>query len=295
MENQNNVEYNIIDILEGLSCVTMNDEIRDEIISSLNMYMRLSVRHNYHEITRYIIERYSKENESETIYVILDNIDFILDYIKCSWGCNNKDVIAPRDCIILDREGECSIFVEHHGVPCTEWKKLYRFVIKLKDHIYLEFIRLSEIRNENARIESELQSLEKTGESLKKMEVELRGAIDKVKEDTRNIYLQMVSILGIFTAIVITVFGGLSVVSEILDGLSMVTLIDRKNVLFSVALVIAFVIDIIFILVVLIGNIHDFYKPPKWILGFVLAINICCLAAVLYSVDIIGCGREMAL
>lgn len=124
----------------------------------------------------------------------------------------------------------------------------------------MEFIRLSEIRNENARIESELQSLEKTGESLKKMEVELRGAIDKVKEDTRNIYLQMVSILGIFTAIVITVFGGLSVVSEILDGLSMVTLIDRKNVLFSVALVIAFVIDIIFILVVLIGNIHDFYK-----------------------------------
>lgn len=26
MENQNNAEYNIIDILEGLSCVTMNDE-----------------------------------------------------------------------------------------------------------------------------------------------------------------------------------------------------------------------------------------------------------------------------
>lgn len=289
MENQKD-RYNIADILERLSCIPMDDEIRNEIVSSLSIYMRLSVRHNYHEITRYIIDHYSSENESETVYVILDNIDRILDYIKESWECKNNNLMAPRDCIILDHEGKCELLIESQvmRMPCWEWKKLYRFVMKLKDHIFLEFVRLSEIRKENARIDEELQELEKTGESIKVMASDLRTSVDKATKDTKNIYLQMVSILGIFTAIVISVFGGLSAISGILDGLSMVTLEDKKNVLFSVALIISFVIDIVFMLVILIGNMWSDYKPKIWISILVLAINICCFAAVLYSMGIIG-------
>ncbi len=280
--------YLVEDILEQLSCISMSDEIKSNIISSLCAYMRNSVRHNYHDITRYVMQKYSKSNESETVQMILYNIDIIIDYIMNAWSCEREDLPSTRDCIVLDHEGTCPIIVENYGIKCSEWKKLYRFVIKLKDHIYLEFIRLSEIRNENARIETELKSLEKTGESLKEMEKELRSSIDKALKETKNIYLQMVSILGIFTAIVISVFGGLSVISGILDGLSTATPENIKGVLFSVALVIAFVIDIIFILVVLIGNMQEAYEPPKWISTFVLVINVCCVIAVLYSINVIG-------
>lgn len=283
--------YSIVDILDQLSCVSMNGEIRAEIISSLCIYMRKSVRHNYHEITKYVMKKFSKIDESETIQMILYNIDIIIDYIKSVWACEENHLLAPRDCLVLDH-GECKLVIESYGIKCSEWKALYRFVIKLKDHIYLEFIRLAEIREQEATINAELHRLEESEESLKRMECELRASIGKATKETKNIYLQMVSILGIFTAIVIAVFGGLSVVSGILDGLSMVTLEDRKNVLFSVALVIAFVIDIIFILVVLIGNMQDLYKPPKWISFFVLTINACCLVAVLYSINIIG-AQEM--
>lgn len=291
MEIKMSDTYRVEDILEQLSCISMSDEIKNNIISSLCVYMRNSVRHNYHDITRYVMQKYSRASESETVQMILYNIDIIIDYIIDIWHCERNDLPSTRDCIVLDHEGNCSIVVENHGIKCSDWKKLYRFVIKLKDHIYLEFIRLSEIRNENARIEAELKSLEDTGESLKEMEKELRSSIDKALKETKNIYLQMVSILGIFTAIVISVFGGLSVISGILDGLATATPENTKGVLFSVALVIAFVIDIIFILVILVGNMQESYKPPKWISAFVLVINACCVIAVLYSINIIGSGN----
>lgn len=287
MEIKETDTYSIEDILEQLTCVTMTDEIRNEIISSLCIYMRKSVRHNYHEITRYIMKKYSSANESETVYVILDNIDAILDYIKSVWSCTNKNLVAIRDCTVLDRDERCNKVIKNEGMECYEWKKLYRFVIKLKDHIFLEFIRLSEIRNENAKIEEELKRLEDTGKSLKDMETELRKSIDNTTKETKNIYLQMVSILGIFTAIVITVFGGMSVVSGIVDGLSMATLEEKKNVIFSITTVITFVIDIVFILLVLIGNMLSNYKPPKLINILVIVMNLWCAITILYTIGAI--------
>ena len=287
MEIKENDTYSIEDILEHLTCITMTDEIRNEIISSLCIYMRKSVRHNYHEITRYIMKKYSSANESETVYVILDNIDAILDFIKSVWNCTNKKPVAIRDCAVLDRDGGCNEIIKNEGMECYEWKKLYRFVIKLKDHIFLEFIRLSEIRNENARMEEELKKLEDTGKSLEKMENELRKSIDNTTKETKNIYLQMVSILGIFTAIVITVFGGISVVSGIVDGLSMATLEEKKNVIFSITTVITFVIDIVFILLVLIGNMWSNYRAPQLIKRLVIGINIWCILTVLYTIGVI--------
>ena len=287
MEIKENDTYSIEDILEHLTCITMTDEIRNEIISSLCIYMRKSVRHNYHEITRYIMKKYSSANESETVYVILDNIDAILDFIKSVWNCTNKKPVAIRDCAVLDRDGGCNEIIKNEGMECYEWKKLYRFVIKLKDHIFLEFIRLSEIRNENARMEEELKKLEDTGKSLEEMENELRKSIDNTTKETKNIYLQMVSILGIFTAIVITVFGGISVVSGIVDGLSMATLEEKKNVIFSITTVITFVIDIVFILLVLIGNMWSNYRAPQLIKRLVIGINIWCILTVLYTIGVI--------
>ena len=287
MEIKENDTYSIEDILEHLTCITMTDEIRNEIISSLCIYMRKSVRHNYHEITRYIMKKYSSANESETVYVILDNIDAILDFIKSVWNCTNKKPVAIRDCAVLDRDGVCNEIIKNEGMECYEWKKLYRFVIKLKDHIFLEFIRLSEIRNENARMEEELKKLEDTGKSLEEMENELRKSIDNTTKETKNIYLQMVSILGIFTAIVITVFGGISVVSGIVDGLSMATLEEKKNVIFSITTVITFVIDIVFILLVLIGNMWSNYRAPQLIKRLVIGINIWCILTVLYTIGVI--------
>lgn len=50
----------------------------DEVISSIVSYYKNSLRHEYNEITKYVMKIYSSISESEATSVILDNLDLIL-------------------------------------------------------------------------------------------------------------------------------------------------------------------------------------------------------------------------
>jgi len=277
--------YNIGDILDGLSMSDMSEEDRDDIISSLYIYYRKSVRHNYHEITRYIIRKYSSVKEEETTNVILDNVDNILKYIKDNWECSNDDCYAIRDCVKLDSPAsECKLFhnTDIHNMSCSEWKELYRFVIKLKDHIFLEVIRLSEIRNENDKIEREMLKLHDTEKRIGGMEGDLEKKVEKVSKETKDVYIQMVSILGIFAAIVIAVFGGMNVIGSIVSGFTSINAAARLNVVFSSMLISTFIVDVIYVLLAMINNAMD-KKSPLLANIVVIGMNIICVLVTIFA------------
>ncbi len=87
---------------------------------------------------------------------------------------------------------------------------------KLADHIQLESVRLSRIEN-----------IKFIGEQIKSKNVveqeKLKENVKKAKElktDLKNINTQLVSVLGIFTGIVISIFGGMSFFSSVFNNIN---------------------------------------------------------------------------
>ena len=285
MDNNGVQEYCIKDILDSLTIVSMNSTARDEIISSLVVYLKKSARHNYHEITRYIIQKYSSIADGETVSVILDNIDIIIDHIKDSWECN-EECAAPRDCRNLDKASmDCPNFHETTAIelPCSDCKNLYRFVIKLKDHIFLEFFRLTEIRSENEKIEEKMRDVTRAEEDLMNMQEDLCIRIEDARKESHAALLQTVSVLGIFAAIVVAIFGGAEVIASITDGFAAVSVNERTSALFTSSLITMFVIDLIYVLLSFITYLND--KAFNIRTTVIVAIlNIACIVAVCYCV-----------
>jgi len=284
------VRCSLRDIIEGLRIVPMNEERMDEIIASLCEYMNQYQRYDYNEVTTYVIKKIGSEREEETIPVILDNICLLLGYIETKCKCS-EDIATPRECKELDAEViKCKRKRKNvlMSLDCKEAKRLYRFIVKLKDHISLENTRFSEIQNQNKQINEQLAQVKKVEEHAQSMQDKLSEKMDYVNNETKNIYIQMVSILGIFTAIVITVFGGFDVIAGIIDALTSADLKQRVNVLFAATLTIFFVVNIIYILLDLIGRLRNDYKPSKDVRRIVIFVDIICVCSGFYCLGIFG-------
>lgn len=116
--------------------------------------------------------------------------------------------------------------------------------IKLYDHVSLEIKRINSetaLNNLKNQIEQEI----KKNESVK-------NEISKVHNETENLNNQLVSILGIFTGIIIAFFGGISIIS---GALSNMHLVNRFKLVFVIALTGLIVVDAIVLLMLSIGKI----------------------------------------
>lgn len=118
--------------------------------------------------------------------------------------------------------------------------------IKLYDHVSLEIKRINSetaLNNLKNQIEQEI----KKNESVK-------NEISKVHNETENLNNQLVSILGIFTGIIIAFFGGISIIS---GALSNMHLVNRFKLVFVIALTGLIVVDAIVLLMLSIGKIFN--------------------------------------
>ena len=89
---------------------------------------------------------------------------------------------------------------EKHSVDkryqCHEYKRLYKSLFKLYDHIRLEFIRWSEVKKETDIIDSVNKSLQnqvkENNEQQKKIEEKyenITSGVEDVKNQTKSIYM----------------------------------------------------------------------------------------------------------
>ncbi len=107
---------------------------------------------------------------------------------------------------------------------------------------------LKEVTNQAA---DSIHKAEKDIESVKKDTDKMQNDIGKTRKKVKGIYSQFVSILGIFTAIVIVFFGGASIFSDVLTNIHEA---EWYQIGFSVALVGLVLFDIIFMFLYILSK-----------------------------------------
>lgn len=195
-------------------------ENNKKALQYIDDYFSDKVRYKYYEITRYIADYIITAEEPETVEYIMYRLKQIIDYMKSEWEkySDNKCECPIGICMNLDNDScpNSTVIVEIYGkrYDCNEFKQLYRRVAKLYDHIKLEDIRLSSINNqykETLHLQDKLDSVLK--DNIKKQE-DISKTIDRLSNKEKDLYLQVVAILGIFTSIVVAVFGVIGIISD---------------------------------------------------------------------------------
>lgn len=88
----------------------------------------------------------------------------------------------------------------------------YRFN-KILDHLSLAFVQATEMRRLQDMIDESEENLKKVNRSFE----DIRHTQNIVEEKVESIYPQFITILGIFTAIIVAFFGGVSLSNSIIN------------------------------------------------------------------------------
>lgn len=282
----------LAELLDELVAVDIEEkpEMVSKLLDSFWNYYKAQGRHSYHEVTEYILKNMRKKKESEAISVIAENLKKLIDVLKVECACT--DEITYFDCKKEIDPFDCA---KNHDVEggfynCYDYKKLYRFLLKLYDHIQLEFTRWIEIKKEtthlgtiNSKLRKQLRETQEQQESLEEQYWHTFSEFDDVREQTKSMYMQVISILGIFAAIVIAVFGGLNVISAITNAF-MAGEITIYRTVFVVAISALFVFWLLFILLSLARWRIEDGLPNKFFVIAFIGISLVCIGSIIWSI-----------
>ena len=188
----------------------MNDSLIDILCDLISIF---------YELDSDELKEYSEKLEN-----IYSNSDFRHSYAEISIFLEQKTFPDQRDNLTNHVDRILSYLNENNSSS-----DIVKKVAKLADHIQLESVRLSRIENikyigQQIKSESTLEQ-NKLKENVKKSE--------ELKEDLKNMNTQLVSVLGIFTGIVLSIFGGISLFSSIFNNINNV---GKYRIVFITAL-----------------------------------------------------------
>lgn len=288
----NNTEIKkLTDLLDELGNIKLEVDASSthQLICSFWEYYKSHGRQSYHEVTEYILKNMDRTKEGEKIPVIAGNLKMLLGVLNAECQCpedvTHYECKKYMDLFSCEAEHEISGSV----YSCDDYKQLYRYLLKLYDHIQLEFIRWSEVKKETDRLSTTYRNLRKQLKETKDQQLELEEQhwstftqFDEVKEQTRSMYMQIISILGIFAAIVIAVFGGLNVINSISSAFLQGDITIYRTILVT-SMCTLFVLWVIFTLLGMVRWFRFEASPTRVsIIAFIL-INIVCLLGIVYS------------
>lgn len=198
------------------------------------------------ELLRSIVNSYPKGIDNNTCIQKLYQI-YILQNLRHSYaelsrffdellGDQRDFLIYKLDSILKDID-ECNYDTE---VPKESVENLEKHIGKLADHLQLESIRISRFeiirhleskmsqnRIETQKIADDTQKIaDKTkmiSDESKKIIEENKAEMENLNDEIKNINTQIVSVIGIFTGIVITIFGSMSLFSSVFSNLDTVS------------------------------------------------------------------------
>lgn len=207
------------------------DELNENLKKVVDYYSK-HTRHQYHIISRFVNKK--MEESEDSINYILNNIDGMLAFLKYNqeWcgsaiASETKERLSFED-ILLNLE-------------------------KLYDHIALEEERIKTngiiIRNSNNEIENNVIN---TFNSI------VNSFQNKVDEISNSLNANIITVVGLFSAIIFVFFGGITSLSELINGIWEIKTKGDLIIPLIVILVVGFIIfNIVFLLLYSISKIVD--------------------------------------
>ena len=214
-----------------------------------DIYIKENLRHSYAELSRFCETLFPDERD-----IIIEKLDIILNALD-----NNDYNFEPE-----------------------EKTKLKNQIGKLVDHLELESLRITRLESIK-HIESKIvKDRNETEELANKSKQDMKSLNDEIK----NINSQIVSVIGIFTGIVITIFGSMSLFSSIFSNINTVsgfklTVISliigflTFNIIAFMFIAISHLIGKPIILVDKASPLSDYMKRAFWF------VNIVCIAFII--------------
>lgn len=139
----------------------------------------------------------------------------------------------------------------------NENENVYSVLKKLWDHTNLEIARINYVTSIDARLDITGKELEKKYDKISKEAEKINEKQNKIKDTVdriNNIYSEFISILGIFSAIVLIYFGGTSIIGNVLSMINKV-IIFKSILLCLISGLVIF--NIIFMFLYFLSKILD--------------------------------------
>lgn len=246
----------------------------DQIINDFFAYYKIHNRHKYHEITIYILNKFKKAEEGETIAVILYNLEEVMIAVSKKCLCNAQ--LGMSICL-KEQPPSFKCTEAAKGNTCSDYKRLYRNLNKLYDHISLEYARTSDIREQGARVEELIKQNSAKQIILEDTVEEATDKIDELGEQARGLQKDYITILGIFASIVLAFTGGIAFSTSVLENIDAVSPYRLAAVVIGLAFVLT---NVVYILVRFIQELNksknEKIKYPNYMKGInaILAIAL---------------------
>lgn len=205
-------------LLMAVDCMD-EAKIRQMVIKFKALYSN-NFRHNYSEFFPLIVEIANNEN------------NYSLDYLS-----NNLEAMR--------------LLVENDYVAGEkEFKGLYQPLMKLSDHINLEIGRYSYYSIN----EQKVGDLEKKNKMLQEDLKQATKELNDARQSVSSVQTELIAVLSIFAAIVLTFSGSLSLLGSVFSEISKAPVFKSILFLLLVGLVVS---NIIFLLLYIVGKITN--------------------------------------
>ncbi|ELC8384900.1 hypothetical protein [Clostridium perfringens] len=229
------------------------------------------------------IDLMDKDEFQDRITLLRDNIiDFYSKFDRHSYS------EVSRFFLNMD-PGDIEYFLENLDYFREEIQdsNIKRELDRVKDHVKLEELRIDYIRKNQIGISEDfLKSVKKTEDNFTERTNELSNKLSEsenaLKEHDKSIRRhkksiegfnsQLISIIGIFSAIVIAFFGGSELFSSTLESISAVS---KYRLVFIIILISLVMFDTIFMLLNFISKLIDKEIVSKKCLGYKVDKNKC--------------------
>lgn len=227
----NNNPRDTDEILELFVSPDFFEQKMEDNLEKIAFYYGKHTRHKYHMISRFVYKK--MQNGEDAIEYLLDNINSMLDFIKYEKEESRKIVKNVADDLKIE--------------------KVILSLEKLYDHIALEKERLI---NNNRTVEEAKYEIEEG--VINTFENIANSFENRVREISNSLNANIMTIVGLFSAIIFVFFGGVTGVASVVQHIT--ELEERKDVVLPliILLAIGFVLfNIIFLLLYSISKFTD--------------------------------------
>lgn len=227
----NNVEKqeNLNNIIEELSTDLLEEAGVRAFSTLINEIYKDNFRHSYSSITGRLLRLAEAENLS-VIENVMQNLDMIYEFLS----------------------------VPTEGIMSTE--EVLGKIEKLKDHISLEYIRQSKqnssFQMQIGSVNNKIEEAEKNYNKAEKLLNESKSQVGRAIREAQKVKTEVVTILGIFAAIILSFMGGMSFSASTFAGIASASVYRVTFVALIIGLV---VFNTISVLLYIVSKIVD--KP----------------------------------
>ena len=168
--------------------------------------------------------------------------------------------ISQIDNDLSENAGDLEILSQNIGIIKEEYEKcalsrkrnVRKSIDKLYDHINLDIARINYIKTMQSSSEVEMEYISQQLNLLNEQMKEEADKADDVSKKVNNAYSEFVSILGIFSAIVLVFFGGTSIFANVIAAVNKASLYKSMSICIITGVMVA---DIIFIFMWLLAKL----------------------------------------